>query len=176
MSKSPADRNRVFLRDFAAFDADAMEAVFCDADVMRFSERGPRDRSFVRTWIGARIADTRTASDFRTWAVVENATGAVAGYAGLTRSEGRCGPAEAELGFRLARRFWGRGYATEAAALVLDRLTGPEVERVIAIIDPANAASIRVVEKLDMHFERTVMLPGYDYPDHVYTKRLRPVC
>jgi RimJ/RimL family protein N-acetyltransferase len=36
------------------------------------------------------------------------------------------------------------------------------------MIDPQNAASIRVAEKLGMHYEKDVMFPGYTHPDRVY--------
>jgi len=42
------------------------------------------------------------------------------------------------------------------------------LKRLIAIIDPANTASIRVAEKIGMKYEQDVMFEGYDHPDHVY--------
>jgi RimJ/RimL family protein N-acetyltransferase len=42
------------------------------------------------------------------------------------------------------------------------------MKRLIAIIDPANVASIRVAEKIGMYYEQEVMLEGYTHPDHVY--------
>jgi RimJ/RimL family protein N-acetyltransferase len=42
------------------------------------------------------------------------------------------------------------------------------MQRLIAIIDPSNTASIRVAEKIGMHHEAEVMLEGYTHPDHVY--------
>ena len=40
--------------------------------------------------------------------------------------------------------------------------------RLISLIDPENAASIRVAQKVGMRYEREVMMPGYDHPDRVY--------
>ena len=40
--------------------------------------------------------------------------------------------------------------------------------RLIALIDPANVASIRVAEKAGLRYEADAMLPGYTYPDRVY--------
>ena len=42
------------------------------------------------------------------------------------------------------------------------------LERLIAIIDPANVASIRVAEKLGMRYEADVSFEGYSHPDRVY--------
>ena len=75
----------------------------------------------------------------------------------------------AELGFRFARQQWGKGYATEAArAIVRYAFESTEIQRVIAVVDPHNLASVRVLEKLGMSFHELVMFDGYDYPDKVY--------
>jgi RimJ/RimL family protein N-acetyltransferase len=67
------------------------------------------------------------------------------------------------------RSAWGRGYATEAARAVRDFAFGDlGMQRLIAIIDPSNIASIRVAEKIGMHHDAEVMLEGYTHPDHVY--------
>jgi ribosomal-protein-alanine N-acetyltransferase len=85
---------------------------------------------------------------FQQWAVVERGEDAVIGDCGLELLEG--GP-NVELGFHFARQYWGQGYATEAAGACLewgfkelDRL------RIVAIVDPENAASARVLQKIGM--------------------------
>ena len=58
---------------------------------------------------------------------------------------------EVEIGWRFVRAAWGHGYATEAAAPVLDhafRTAG--LDTIVADIDPANTASIRVAEKIGL--------------------------
>jgi len=63
----------------------------------------------------------------------------------------------AEIGFLLNRRFWGQGYAVEAARAVMDWMFSvAEIERVWATCDTENAASIRALEKLG--FEREQIL------------------
>ena len=61
---------------------------------------------------------------------------------------------EIEIGYRLAREHWGKGYATEAARAVLNwalgAAGGPALERVIAVTYPQNTASRGVLEKLGM--------------------------
>jgi RimJ/RimL family protein N-acetyltransferase len=60
---------------------------------------------------------------------------------------------EIEIGWRFNRPSWGRGYATEAASVVLDHaFRDLTLDYVVADIDPENAASIRVAEKLAMNF------------------------
>jgi RimJ/RimL family protein N-acetyltransferase len=42
------------------------------------------------------------------------------------------------------------------------------LKRLIALIDPGNAASIRVAEKIGLRYEKDVLLEGYSHPDRVY--------
>ena len=77
---------------------------------------------------------------------------------------------EAELGFRLAYDYWGRGIATEAAqAMVAHATCLQKTQRVVAIVDPNNRQSLRVLQKIGMAYERDVMFEGYDYPDHRFS-------
>jgi RimJ/RimL family protein N-acetyltransferase len=79
-------------------------------------------------------------------AVERKATKDVIGYCGLVES-GR-GPEEPDLAYELLRRFWGRGYATEAAWAVLDWARSCGYERVWATVWEWNTASQRVLEKV----------------------------
>jgi RimJ/RimL family protein N-acetyltransferase len=94
-----------------------MQGIFCDPDVMRYTDNGVQTPEFASLWI-ARMLCCYLVWGFGMWAIVEKATSEVIGYAGLSRYSDRCEPNEAELGFRLARAHWGRGYATEAARAV----------------------------------------------------------
>lgn len=60
-----------------------------------------------------------------------------------------------ELGWWIAPQFWGQGYATEAATASLDHLWETiRLPRITACAYPENAASIRVMEKLGLSFEK----------------------
>lgn len=66
----------------------------------------------------------------------------------------------ADFGFVLNRRYWGRGYATEAGGAVLDWLKSLDaITRIVATCDVENAASARVLEKLGL--SREARLPQY---------------
>jgi RimJ/RimL family protein N-acetyltransferase len=61
---------------------------------------------------------------------------------------------ELELGYRLKKKFWGRGYATEVSlALVRKAFAELNAENVFATTLAQNLASRRVMEKIGMHFE-----------------------
>ena len=163
---------RLILRHLCLADGEAMDGVFGDAEVMRYGD-GVRSPQWVREWIAGWIDEHYPKWGFGMWAVVDKRTSAVIGYCGLSRFAARCADRcadhETEIGFRLARAHWGRGLATEAAQAVRDHAFGAlRLPRLVALIDPANIASIRVAEKIGMRYERDVMLPGYDHPDWVY--------
>ena len=80
-------------------------------------------------------------------AVERKATGDVIGYCGLVDG-GRGDEGEPELAFELLRRFWGRGYATEASSAVLDWARSSGYERLWATVWDWNTASRRVLAKL----------------------------
>ena len=163
-----AETPRLVLRQFHPGDGEAMDAVFGDAEVMRYGD-GVRPPEWVRAWVAGWLDEHYPRWGFGMWAVVDKGTSAVIGYCGLSRFPGRCAAGEAEIGFRLARPHWGRGLATEAALAVRGHAFGAlRLPRLVALIDPANAASARVAEKVGLRYEREVMLPGYDHPDHLY--------
>ncbi len=68
---------------------------------------------------------------------------------------------EIEIGWWLARAWWGRGLATEAARVAMrDAFDRLGFERIVAIAQPANTASIHIMQKLGMRFERIVQPRG----------------
>ncbi|MCI3278753.1 GNAT family N-acetyltransferase [Streptomyces cylindrosporus] len=75
------------------------------------------------------------------------------GYCGLT--VGRASLDEPEIAYELFRRAHGRGYATEAAAAVLDAATATGRERLWSAVRPWNTPSFRVLEKLGFERDHT---------------------
>jgi len=166
-----AQTERLLLRPFLSEDAEAMQAIFCDAEVMRFSS-GIKTPEWIRDWI-VRCHEKYAAQGYGLWAVVERSSQCVIGYCGLTLFPDIDGDAEIEVGYRLARSVWRQGYATEAALEVRDHaFTALGIRRLIAIVDPENIASIRVAEKIGLHYEKDVMLAGYSHPDRIYASDL----
>ena len=165
---------RLLLRPPHLLDAGPLLGVFGDAEVMRFGD-GVQTRPWVESWIHAALEQHHRLWGFGPFAVVERATRAVVGYCGLFYFPDLAGRPEVEVGYRLVRPAWGRGYATEAAIAVRDHAVDIlGITRLVAMIDPANSASIRVAEKLGMRYEREVLLAGYTHPDYLYAVELAP--
>lgn len=158
---------RLGLREIEPSDAASLASVLADPEVMRFSS-GVLGSSDVPAWIdGCRREYGQWG--FGLWAVVLRAERQLVGYCGLTRFDDLGDLPEVEVGYRLARASWGRGFATEAATAVRDHAFGRlGLSRLVALVDPANRRSARVAEKLGMRYERDVMRPGYTHPDHLY--------
>jgi len=145
----PLQTERLELRRFTAADLEPLLDVFGDPTVMRYvgEERRPLRADGVRALAAASDAHWDE-HGFGLLAIVERATGRLVGEAGLQFLE--AGP-DVELGYTLARAAWGRGYATEAARAVLrGGFAGLRLHRVVAVADPANAASRHVLDKLGM--------------------------
>jgi RimJ/RimL family protein N-acetyltransferase len=96
------------------------------------------------------------------WAVIERASGELIGDAGVGLVDG-IGP-EFELGYSLGTRWWGLGYATEAARAVREYALGElALTEVLALVQPGNAASINVLEKIGMEPVGTRVSDGVEH-------------
>lgn len=158
---------RLFLRHFQYLDWEALLQVFGDPEVMRFGD-GVQSKEWVQGWLYTCLEHYQTWG-FGAYAVVERSSSGVIGYCGLSYFPVLAGQPEIEIGYRLARRAWGQGYATEAARVVRDdAFSRLGIRRLVAMIDPSNVASIRVAEKIGMRYEKDVLLEGYSHPDHIY--------
>ena len=108
---------RLFLRQFQTTDREPMYRIFCDADVMRFSD-GVKTKEWVQAWLETCL-ERYQIWGFGPYAVVEQSSQNVIGYCGLFFFPDLAGKAETEIGYRLARSTWGQGYATEAGMAAL---------------------------------------------------------
>lgn len=145
----PLGTERLLIRPFlVAADTEPMAAVYGDPEVMRFIPGGAlTDVAAVRATLETH-AGTQERLGFSAWAVVERQTGDVIGDAGFGILEQT---GDVELGYTLARAYWGRGYATEAAGACLEAgLAHIAAARIVAVVDEANEASLRVAERIGM--------------------------
>jgi RimJ/RimL family protein N-acetyltransferase len=142
------ETERLVVRRLRRDDLGALLAVYGDRDAMRWVGDGePLSRADALRWLDVTEHNVATRG-YGMCALVDRATDAVVGFAGLVHPGGQ---AEAEIKYALARAHWGRGLATEAARGLLAwgaRAFG--LTRVIATTAPANHASHRVLRKAGM--------------------------
>lgn len=145
MVKEMIETERLVLRMFRESDTDAYAEMVADPEVMRFLGGTPVSRP--EAWRNmAMIAGHWHLRGYGMWAVEEKESGEMVGRVGCWYPEGWPG---LEVGWTLLRRFWGRGYATEAARASINyAFTALDQTRVISLIDPENVNSIRVAERL----------------------------
>ena len=161
----PIETERLLVRPFAPEpDARAMAEIYCDPEVMRFIPGGAlADEKAVRSLL-ERYADAQDRQGFSSWAVVERRTGRLIGDVGL----GIFKPTgDIELGYTLARDYWGLGYASEAAkACLAAALAHLDVSRIVAVVDLENEASLRVPERIGMI--RTEIIEAHGRPHALF--------
>jgi RimJ/RimL family protein N-acetyltransferase len=150
----PLRTERLLLRPFAATDLDALFAIHSRADVARYLYWDPRTAAEVREVLARKARSTAIAAegDNVSLAAVLESTGELIGDCNLhwLSREHRQG----EIGFVFHPEHHGRGYATEAARILL-RLAFEDLglHRVIGRLEARNAASARVLERLGMRRE-----------------------
>jgi len=152
---------RLALRTFGEDDLDLIAALNGDPEVMRHMG-GPMSRAQSGVMLHERIlAYGRAHPGLGIWATIERASGRCLGMHVLNHIQGEC---HVQVGYRLFRDAWGRGYATEMSlALIRYGFLQLGLAEVVAITDPGNAASRRVLEKCRLRFEglRAFSHPAY---------------
>jgi RimJ/RimL family protein N-acetyltransferase len=149
------ETDRVILREYIEEDAEAFFDLNRDPEVLRYTG----DDALVSLEQARNVLRDHPMTDYRRygfgrWACLLKSNGTNIGYVGLKYLEERD---EVDLGFRLLRTHWSRGLATEASRAVIrhgfDHLG---LGRIIGLARPENHASIRVLEKVGMHFVTTI--------------------
>jgi RimJ/RimL family protein N-acetyltransferase len=168
------ETDRLVLRRLTEADVDQLQALHNDPDVMRYLTGGePVSREEI-----ARDVRDRFAVDGY-WAAIERETGEFLGWFALHPAKDH-DPDQFELGYRLCKAAWGKGYATEGSrALIRKGFSEWGMRRVWAQTMAVNAASRRVMEKSGLTFERTFHLewddplPGTEHGEVEYALERR---
>lgn len=151
------ETDRLVLRWLRADDAAFIRGLLNEPAFLEFiGDRGVRSLEDARDYIREGPSKSYAANGFGLNLVLRKSDGAALGICGLLKREEL---EDVDLGFALCEANWGRGYAFEAARAVLAHARNHlGLGRVVAISAPGNAASIRLLEKLGMRFEKMVRL------------------
>jgi RimJ/RimL family protein N-acetyltransferase len=154
---------RLQLRRVTDEDIDLLYALDGDPEVIRYTNLGGRSplADWQNTILPHWLALYETYENRGYWIAEEKATGDFLGWFHFRPAKDA--PEDTELGYRLQQSAWGQGYATEIARELVRR--GFEewgVARIIATALSANRASIRVMEKAGLHFEKNFV---YEFTD-----------
>jgi RimJ/RimL family protein N-acetyltransferase len=170
------ETERLSLRRFAADDVDNLVELDGDPEVVfRITGGVTTPREEVETDVlPAFLAYYDRGDAYGFWAAVERETGEFLGWFHFRPGEGHPDD-EPELGYRLRRSAWGKGYAAEGSRALIDRgFTQLGVRRVVAETMVVHGASRRVMEKAGMTVARTFHqdwpypIPGHERGDVEY--------
>jgi len=149
---------RLHLKRLQTSDVLQLIDIWCDPEATRFMG-GPRDRVKLEAGFADDVKDP-FAERFDLWPVKEKSSGSVVGHCGLL-DKVIDGKKEIELIYVFCKDAWGKGYASEMGqALMWYAFEEMNIERLIALIEPENAASERVAVKIGLRFEKEVIRPG----------------
>ena len=148
---------RLRLRWLCDDDAPFMLALLSDPDFLRFvGDRGVRTVDDARAYIVNGPMASYQHFGFGLYLALRADDDTPVGICGLLK---RPELEDVDIGYALLPAFRGRGYAREAAAAVLAHARDTHgLHRVVAIVRPENASSVRVLEQIGMRHERLVQL------------------
>jgi ribosomal-protein-alanine N-acetyltransferase len=157
--KQVLETERLVLRELNPADLPFVAEMVGDPETMRFYPH-PFTPLEARRWLQRQL-DRYARDGHGLWLVVERDSGARVGQVGLAIQDvGHV--QEPEIGWLIHRRWWRRGYATEAGRAVRDYAFGTMgLNRVISLIRPVNAPSQGVARNVGMVVERETDFHGY---------------
>jgi RimJ/RimL family protein N-acetyltransferase len=177
------ETDRLLLRRLTEADVHNLVELDSDPEVMRFLTNGkPTPREVIeRETLPRIISDYERLRGLGRLAAIEKSTDAFLGWIGFDPAQDGRPDGEIELGYRLRRSAWGRGYATEGSRALIRSAFESGVRRVFAQTMAVNLASRRVMEKSSLRFVRTFHLtwddpiPGTEYGEVEYARPAGPL-
>jgi len=150
------ETERLILRRLLPGDLDSLFALYGDPEIRRYFPEGTLTVDETREELEWFLDGHPDDSELGLWATILKETGRFIGRCGLLpwTIDGRH---EVEVAYLLAREYWGKGLASEAARAIVTYGFGPlHLSRLICLIVPENEASIRVATNVGMVFEKEV--------------------
>ena len=150
------ETERLLLRSLELYDLDDLAALYKGPELRTFFPDGTLNRNQTQEELEWIIDVYYAKYGFGLWATIHKPTNVFIGRCGLLpwKIEGQ---QEVELAYLLNKKYWGQGLATEAALAIREyAFKNLQLSRLISLIDPNNAASIRVAEKTGMTLEQSL--------------------
>jgi RimJ/RimL family protein N-acetyltransferase len=161
------ETERLILRPMNAGDIEAVYEMRRDREIMRYIREPVQSREEAENWIN--LISSRWAKDkIGFCSLIEKQSGKFAGWCGLWELKEN---GEIEVGYAIAREFWGKGYASESAEAFLEYgFNKLNLQKIVAVARPENTASRRVMEKIGMNFNYIGEFYGRDLVHYSISK------
>ena len=166
------ETERLKLRELTTDDAEFIfELVNDPAWLQNIGDKGVKNLADAQQYIINGPQASYAKFGFGLYLVALKESAVPIGICGLVKRESL---ADVDIGFAFLPRFWGNGYAVEAAAAVLTRARDVlGLPRVVAITAPDNQGSIKVLEKIGLRFDKMISLPAYETPSRFFVCELQ---
>ena len=155
------ETERLILRQFSTEDADFILELLNEPSFIRnIGDRGVRTTADAHSYILNGPVTSYIKNGFGLYLVKLKATDESIGMCGLIKRDTL---EDVDIGYAFLPRYWSKGYAVESAQAVKEyarNVVG--LNRIVAITDPENEGSIRVLEKIGLTFEKMVRLSEDD--------------
>ncbi|HTL13112.1 MAG TPA: GNAT family N-acetyltransferase [Bdellovibrionota bacterium] len=154
------ETDRLILREVTQDDHAGIAEMLGDPGVEEYDTPLARGPGAPQIWID-RQRERYARHGLGLWAVERRAEPGFIGLIGIINHE-IPEVSDLEIGWHLKRAHWGNGYAREGAIACRDHGFGKlGRDRMISLIRPANAASIRVAQSIGMRLERTIFIQKF---------------
>ena len=151
------ETQRLVLREIEPADAPFILELLTDpAFLANIGDRGVSDLPSAANYIETSPRASYARNGYGLWLVESKETGESLGMAGLVRRDTL---PDADIGYAFLPRHWSKGYAVEACAAVRDHaMRTLAMPRLLAIVSPGNAASVKVLERIGLTFREDVRM------------------
>lgn len=158
--KKIIETKRLLLRELNISDAEHFFKLNANPEVLKYTGDKPfkslsEAELFLKNYSDYKI------NGFGRWAVISKESNEFLGWCGLKLNEEN----QIDLGFRFFQKYWGKGYATEAAGAALEfGFNNLKMNNIIGRASAKNKASVNVLEKLGMSFWKSDSCEGIETP------------
>jgi RimJ/RimL family protein N-acetyltransferase len=169
---SVLETERLELREFCVDDAGTVLSLLNDPDfIANIGDRGVRDREQAQTYLLTGPIKSYRENGFGLYAMQRHGDPTVIGMCGLIKRDSLSG---IDLGYALLPMARGRGYAREAAAGVIEQANKTlQLETLLAIVDPTNQPSIRLLTALKFEYQHSIRLSPDEDAIDLYALNLK---
>jgi len=150
--------DRLLINRITLDDADFILKLMNDKDwIKNIGDRGIRTIEEAKEYIHTRFLKTYNEAGFGFYSLILKDTQQIIGIAGLVDREGID---DIDIGYGMLPEFRGKGYAFEATKAVFEYgYKDLKLDKIVAIVNPDNPGSIKLLSKLGLKFEKMIRLP-----------------